>query len=102
MSKTRKHYSAEEKAVILKRYLVEKVALSDLCDEYGLQPSQVYRWQQQLFERAAEAFQRSNGRAEAAKERKIAALEEKLTKKNEVIAELMEENVQAKKAAGEL
>ena len=43
MSKTRKHYSAEEKALILKRYLVEKMALSDLCDEFGLQPSQVYR-----------------------------------------------------------
>ena len=102
MSKRRKHYSAEEKALILKRYLLEKMALSDLCDEFGLQPSQVYRWQQQLFERAPEAFRRTNGRADAAKERKIAAMEEKLTKKNEVIAELMENNVQAKKAAGEL
>ena len=102
MTKTRKHYSAEEKAPILKRYLVEKMALSDLCDEFGLQPSQVYRWQQQLFERAPEAFRRTSGRGGAAKERKIAALEEKLTRKNEVIAELMEDNVRAKKAAGEL
>ena len=33
---------------------------------------------------------------------KIARLEEKITTKNEVIAELMEENVTAKKATGEL
>ena len=39
MKKTRKHPSAEEKAVVLKRYLVDKVPMSDLCDEYGLQPS---------------------------------------------------------------
>jgi transposase-like protein len=63
MSKTHKHYSAEEKFLILKRYLVEKMALSGLCDEFGLQPSLVYRGQQQLFERAPEAFRRTSGRA---------------------------------------
>jgi hypothetical protein len=49
-----------------------------------------------------EAFRRTSGPAGAAKERKIAALEEKLTRKNGVIAELMEDNVQAKKAPGGL
>ena len=44
MSKTRKYPAADEKAVVLKRYLVEKVPMSDLCDEYGLRPSQIYRW----------------------------------------------------------
>ena len=53
MRKNRKHYTAEEKAGVLKRYLVEEVPLSELCDEYGLQPSQVYRWQAQLFPNAA-------------------------------------------------
>ena len=37
-----------------------------------------------------------------AKDRRIVQLEEKLVQKNEVIAELMEENVRAKKATGEL
>ena len=41
-------------------------------------------------------------RQEDAKDRKIVKLEEKLTNKNEVISELMEENVKAKKANGEL
>ena len=102
MSQKRKYPAAEEKALILKRYLVEKVPISDLCDEYGLQPSQIYRWQKQLFENAAVAFRRTNRRAEEGKDHKIAALEEKLAKKNEVVAELMEDHVQLKKELGEL
>ena len=102
MSEKRKYPAAEEKALVLKRYLVEKVPISDLCDEYGLQPSQVYRWQKQLFENAAGAFRRTNRRAEEGKDRKIAALQEKLAKKNEVVAELLEDHVQLKKELGEL
>ena len=102
MNKTRKYPAADEKALVLKRYLVEKVPLSDLCDEYDLQPSQIYRWQKQLFENAAAAFQRTNRRTEDAKDRKIGALEEKLVKKNEVVAELLEDHVQLKKELGEL
>jgi len=102
MKKTRKYPPAEEKALVLKKYLVEKVPMSDLCDEYGLQPCQVYRWQKQLFENAPALFRRTNKRAEDVKDRKIVALEEKLVKKNEVVAELMEEHVQLKKEIGEL
>ncbi len=102
MSEKRKYCTADEKALILKRYLAEKVPLSDLCDEYGLQPSQIYRWQKQLFENAAVAFRRTNRRAEDAKDRKITTLEEKLVKKNEVVAELLEDHVQLKKELGEL
>jgi hypothetical protein len=39
--------------------------------------------------------------AENGKDRKIARLEEKLQQKNEVLAELMQEYVQLKKALGE-
>jgi transposase-like protein len=93
--------------------LVEKVPISDLCDQHELQPSQLYNWQQQLFEHGAAAFDRKPGRPAKqladAKDRKITQLEAtivqkeaKLAHKNEVIAELMEDNVRAKKSAGEL
>jgi transposase-like protein len=36
--KTRHNYPPEEKVFILKRHLAEKVPVSDLCDEYKLQP----------------------------------------------------------------
>ncbi len=105
MSRERKQWSGTEKLAILKRYMVEKTPISNLCDEYQLQPSQIYQWQAQLFEQGAAAFERKAGRqpaADAAKDRRIAQLEAKLVQKNEVIAELMEENVREKKANGEL
>lgn len=101
----RKQWTGSEKLAILKRYMVEKTPISDLCDEFQLQPSQIYQWQAQLFEQGAAAFERKPGRqpaAEAAKDRRIAQLEAKLVQKNEVISELMEENVRSKKANGEL
>jgi len=36
MKKPRKHYTPEEKVVILRRHLVEGVPISDLCEERGL------------------------------------------------------------------
>ena len=39
MRKSRKNYTAEEKVAILKRHLVEKTPVSDLCDELGLNPN---------------------------------------------------------------
>ena len=73
--------------------------MSDLCDQYDLQPSQIYRWQKQVFENAAAAFRHTNKRAEDAKDRKIATLEEKLVKKNEADAELMEEHIRSRKVS---
>jgi transposase len=105
MSQQRKSIAGPEKLAILKRYLVEKVPMSDLCDQYGLQPSQIYYWQAQLFEHGAAIFDRKPGRqasADSGKDRKIAHLEAKLAQKNEVISELMEANVREKKLNGEL
>ena len=110
MSQTRKSVAAAEKLAILKRYLVEKTPISQLCEELDLQPSQIYYWQAQLFEQGAAAFERKAGRQKAdPKDRRIAQLEHqvaqkeaKLVQKNEVIAELMEDNVRSKKANGEL
>jgi transposase-like protein len=100
--KPRKQYSGPEKVAILRERLLEGKALSEVCERYQLQPTVFYAWQKQFFENGAAAFERKNRRAEEAKDRTIAALHEKLAKKNEVIAELMEENVQSKKANGEL
>ncbi len=101
MRKARKQYTADEKVAILRRHLIDRVAISDLCDEYDLQPTLLYQWQKIFFENGAAAFERSRDRADQAKDRKIAQLEAKLTKKNEVVAELMEEHVQLKKELGE-
>jgi hypothetical protein len=60
----------------------------------------LYRWQKQLFEQGAVAFERRQD-ATRPLTRRIARLEEKLSAKNEVIAELMEEQIKAKKEFGD-
>ena len=101
MRKPRKNYSAEEKLSILKKHLVEGVPVSDLCDELQLNPNVFYAWQKQLFENGAAAFQRSGKPRADPRDRRIEQLEGKLTQKNEVLAELMQEHVALKKALGE-
>ena len=102
MSRKRKNYTPEEKVTILKRHLVEKVAVSDLCDQYGLHPTVFYRWMKEFFENAALAFQKQKDSQTKALERKVSQLEAKLTQKNEVLCELMEEHVKLKKSLGEI
>lgn len=103
MSKERKSYTAQEKVAILRRHLLEKVPISDLCEEYKLQPTQFYQWQKRLFENGAVAFGRSESpRKEDATTRKLTALEDKVRKKDEVLAELMLEYVTLKKSLGEI
>lgn len=62
MKRERKSISGPEKLAIRRRYRVEKVAISDLCYRYGLQPSQVDNWQTQLFEHGASVLERQPGR----------------------------------------
>lgn len=100
--KPRKQYSAQEKVAILREHLLEGKSVSEVCQRHQLQPTVFYGWQKTFFENGVAAFERKNKRTDEAKDRRIAALQEKLVKKNEVIAELMEENVQSKKANGEL
>jgi transposase len=102
MSRTRKHFTPEEKVAILKRHLLDAIAVSDLCDELGLNPNVFYAWQKQFFENGAAAFEKSRGRQTDRRDEKIEKLEAKLTQKNEVLAELMQEHVALKKELGEL
>jgi transposase-like protein len=102
MRKPRKNYTPPEKVAILRRHPIDRVPVSDLCDEYQLQPTLFYAWQKIFFENGAAAFDRKSSPTEATHLRTIAALREKLQRKNEVVAELMEEHIQLKKELGEL
>ena len=100
---TRRHFTPPEKVAIVKRHLLENVPVSNLCDEFDINPTLFYQWQRQLFENAHLAFE--NGRkskaVEDAKDHKIQQLEAKLVRKNEVMAELMEAHTALKKSLGE-
>ena len=103
MNKPRRHFSGTEKVATLKRHLIDKVPISDLCDELDIYPNQFYGWLKEFFENGHVAF--DNGRkakaVEDAQQAKIQQLEAKLTRKNEVMAELMEAHTELKKTLGE-
>ena len=54
---TRRLFTADQKVAILKRHLIDKVQVSDLCDEYQLTPSLFYEWQRKLMENAVAALE---------------------------------------------
>lgn len=98
----RRNFTGEEKVRILRRHLIDRVPISDLCDELGLQPTLFYRWQKEFFEHGAAAFERVSNGKKRSEERRIMALEAKIRKKDEVLGELMEEHVALKKSLGEI
>ena len=109
MRKKRHNYTPEEKVSILRRHLIDRVPVSDLCDEYQLQPRVFYEWQKLFFENGAAALGRQHSGQKTAETTRIQQLEErlqrteeKLQRKHEVLSELVEEHVKLKKELGEL
>lgn len=101
--KKRRSFTAEKKAEILRRHHVDKIPVSQLCEEEGLQPSVFYYWQRQAFSNLEVALQ-PRERA-GSKEKALAAENEKLrarlARKDHVIAVVSEEYVTLKKELGE-
>jgi transposase len=105
MSRQRRHFTPEQKVAILRAHFLEKTPVSDLCEQHGLAVNLFYNWQKQFFANAQAAFTANDKRRKQdtdTKDRTIAALEDKLRRKHEVLSELMEEHVQLKKELGEL
>jgi hypothetical protein len=59
--KPRKNDSPSEKVAVLRRHLIDRVPVSDLCDEYQLQASRSYTWQKLFFENGSAAFESLSG-----------------------------------------
>jgi transposase len=101
--KTRRQHSPQDKVRILRLHLLEGKPISEICDSEGIHPTQFYQWQKTFFEKGSAAFEggRSPSRVFGQSERKLAELESKLRRKDEVIAEIMEDLVRTKKQLGE-
>ena len=98
----RRKFSPQQKLDILRRHLLEGTPVSDVCDEHDLNPNTFYRWQKQLFEQGAAAFERASDAPARRLEKKVQALQDKLAHKDEVIAEIVADHVRLKKSLGEL
>ena len=103
MKTNRRKFSADEKVNIIRKHLIEKVPISEVCDQHGIKPTQFYQWQKQFFENGTAAFANDRKDSQAKKlDRKNAQLQAKLANKDEVIAEIMASHVQLKKSLGEI
>lgn len=109
MSNQRKYRQPEEKLNLIKRHLVDKESVASICEQQGIAPSQFYQWQQELFAHGAQCFdvgKKRRGKSADKKtierlERQLSERDRKLSKKNEVIAELLEDHTLLKKSFGE-
>jgi transposase len=94
----RKRYTADEKVKILREVLEDGKTISQAAEQHGLHPNNIFKWRKQFLEGGFAAFRITrtdiSGKAEG---RKMAALEEKIRQKDEVIAELAEELLALKK-----
>ena len=100
MTKKRKRFTAEQKAAIVRRHLVDGVSVADLADELGIAPTQFYRWQQQVISAMPAAFERKRDGAEKRLEQENEVLRRTIGRKDEVIAEVTGELIEAKKKTG--
>lgn len=101
--KPRRHVTTDQKVAILRRHFVDKVAISEICAEYDLQPSVFYDWQRLVMANLSSALQpaATTTSRERELERENEALKAKLAKKDSVIAEISEEYFTLKNELGE-
>ena len=102
MSKKRKYYTAEEKTAILKQHLINKIPVSDLCDEHDFHPTLFYRWQKTVFEGMASLLESRKDSEVSTLRKQNEALQSKLANKDTVIAQIMEDYVAVKKSLGDV
>ncbi|HPE85325.1 MAG TPA: transposase [Chlamydiales bacterium] len=100
-TQARVYVSAETKIEILKKVMMQGCKISDLCEEYGIKPSSVYQWQNELFSRGQSLFEVKRGpKFKDKSQEKIEALEAKLKKRDNCIAELLQDHCALKKSLG--
>ncbi len=101
-TRKRRHYTPEQKAALLQRHIVDKVPVSDICNEEKLGPSVFYGWLKTLLANAHLALASPRGTSPEKKlQQRVEALEARLQKKDGVIAEVTGEFVRLKKELGE-
>ena len=103
MAKQRQFFTPEEKVSILRHHLIDRKAVSEVCEKNDIKPTIFYRWQKEMFDNAPSLFIHKNtATRERILQQKLDELEGKLAHKDAVIAEIMEDHLTLKKELGEL
>ena len=80
MPNERRRFTGAEKLAILRKHLIEKLPLSEVCQKHSVSPTLFYQWQKKLFEEGALVFESKaeNVRQQEAEAQKAAAIQAKL------------------------
>lgn len=100
----RRQFTPEQKAALVQRHLIDKVPVSQLCNENDLQPSLFYEWLRVFQTNVAAVFLPTTVAASAREkqlEGEVATLKAKVARKDEVIATVTQMHVELKKSLGE-
>src|ERR1700730_17221156 len=93
--RVRRQFTTEQKADVLRRNMIEKVPVSELCNELSIQPSLFYTWQRRACDNLPAALKGPASEGPSRREKELAAevarLQERLDKKDGVIAEISAE-----------
>ena len=104
MTRRRRSFTAAQKAEAVRKHLKDHIPVSQIAEEMVVQPTMIHNWINTALAQVEHAFESPRAaKAESTKhDQQVQQLREKLDAKNEVIAELMEENIRSKKENGEL
>ncbi len=96
----RKHYSPDQKVLILRELLENNLPISQLAEKYQVHPNDIYNWKKKLFEYAKDIFQSKsvNQKQTSLEQKRIEKLQSKLRDREEAIAFLLKENIEIKKS----
>ena len=95
----RVYHSAETKVFAIKRHLINKEKVSDICDELGIHPNVFNEWQTKFFSEGDQVL--SSAKDMKNLEKKMEKLSTQGQRKDTVISELVTELIDLKKSLGE-
>lgn len=99
-SRTNRHWSASEKAQLVRRHFRDGVSVATLAEECGAAPSQIYAWIKEVLEGADQVFSGHKERVDSRLDKQLAQKDQRIRQLEEVAAELSMEVIQLKKTSG--
>jgi transposase-like protein len=99
-SKPKRHWSAADKAKLVRRHIRDGIPVSTLADENDTAPSMIHAWIRAVMEGADQVLSDKRERDGQRAEKQLAAKDDRIRHLEEVAAELSMEVLQLKKSRG--
>lgn len=97
MPRKGRQFTTDQKLKILEEARQPNTTVAEVLRRHQVDAPTFYRWEKVAKQAVRDAFDKRPAHGTAAKDREIERLREELTKKRQVIAEVVEENLQLKK-----